>query len=72
MDNLQRETLQSLLRLTKKTPEPHRLEEVQAALNTRLQLYQNESDKAGALVYQRLKPLVEKAKSAQELEQLAS
>ncbi len=72
MDNLQRETLQSLLKITEKTPQQHRLEEIEVALNTRLQLYQQEDDRSGARVYQKLKPLVEKAQSVEELESLLS
>ncbi len=70
MTDLQLKTLQSLLRITKKAPPQHRLEEIQVALETRLQLYLQEGDKAGAKVYQELKKMMQD-KTVAELEKLA-
>jgi phage terminase large subunit-like protein len=65
MTNLQLKTLQSLLRITNKAPPQHRLEEIQMALETRLQLYLQEQDKAGAKVYQELKKMMQNKTAAQ-------
>ena len=69
MTDLQLKTLQSLLRITQKTPPQHRLEEIKVALQTRLQLYLQEEDKAGAKVYQELKKLIE-TKTLAQLEKM--
>ena len=71
MTDLQLKTLQSLLRITQKTPPQHRLEEMKVALETRLQLYLQEKDKAGAKVYQELKQMMQKVKTVEGLEKLA-
>ena len=65
MTDLQLKTLQSLLRITQKTPPQHRLEEIKVALQTRLQLYLQEQDKAGAKVYQELKKMMQNKTVAQ-------
>ncbi len=70
MTNLQLKTLQSLLRITQKTPPQHRLEEIKAALETRLQLYLQEQDKAGAKVYQELKQMMQKMRPSSAVEEL--
>lgn len=70
MENLQRETLQSLLRITAKTPPQHQQEEIEMAVKTRLGLYNQEDDPEGAKVYKELLPLVQRH-SRKELEQLA-
>ena len=41
------------------------------ALETRLQLYIQEQDKAGAKVYQELKQTIQKAKTVEGIEKLA-
>jgi len=71
MTSHQLKTLQSLLRITKKSPPQHRLEEIQVALETRLQLYIQEQDKAGSKVYQELKQTIQKAKTVEGIEKLA-
>jgi hypothetical protein len=71
MTSHQLKTLQSLLRITKKSPPPHRLEEIQVALETRLQLYIQEQDKSGSKVYQELKQTIQKTKTVEGIEKLA-
>jgi hypothetical protein len=56
--------------MSRKTPPQHQLEEIEAGVRTRLGLYQQEEDAEGARVYEKLLPVVLKAKSAKDLEAL--
>lgn len=70
MANHQLKMLQSLLRITRGSLPQHRLEEIQVALETHLQLYLQEKDKEGAKVFQELKKMIHN-KTVAEIEKLA-
>jgi hypothetical protein len=69
MDDLQRETLRSLLKTTERTPPQHQQEQIEMAVKANIGLYRQENDPEGARVYEQLLPLVLKA-SRQELDAL--
>jgi hypothetical protein len=68
MENQLKKKLQILMRITTKTPEAHRLEEMEAAAKTHLILYRQEKDPEGEAIYARMLQLIKGAKSAKELE----
>lgn len=67
MDDQRRQTLQSLLRSTTKTPPQHQLEEIRQALKVHYGLYQQERDAEGMALY---RPLLQAANQAQSVEEL--
>lgn len=73
MDNQQRKTLQSLLRITPRTEGPAQvLDEIRMALTTRLGLYQQEKDAEGVALIKPVLQLAQKARTVEELEAAVS
>ena len=65
MQNQLPKILQSLLRISGKGPE--QLEEIEAAAQTRYQLYQQEQDKVGMELYLQMLEAIKQAKSVEDL-----
>jgi hypothetical protein len=68
MDDQLRVTLQSLLRITKGTPQQHRMEELEMSARTHLGLYERENNLIGATLYRNALKQILEAESAEALE----
>ncbi len=72
MDDQQRKTLQSLLRMSaRRHPRDQPLEELELSAKTHLGLYRQEGDAEGAAIYALLLEIIQRAKSWEEVERLA-
>lgn len=68
MNEVQREILQSLLKMTKKTPPEHRMEEIEMGLKAHRNLYHQEGDREGEAIYQEALDILATVKTPEELE----